>query len=137
MARKKLNLQLTSKMLQEYDTATTALDPINLALATYSSSEEMCGKHLFSVFVLAVANTIEKNAMKKIGSHTALQDNGVSKDGFDIKLTNTALADMAQEVHQTGLCNRNEATLTIVTALSLTESLPKVDALVKYVQGLN
>lgn len=73
-------------MLQAYDSATTPLDPVNLALVTYSSSEEMCAKHLFSIFMLAVAKTIEKDAIKKVGGHITLQDNGISGDTYGIKL---------------------------------------------------
>lgn len=120
--------------LDKQQDSTQHTNTATLATTAYLSPQKMCAMHLLSVFMEAVAQKIEP-----IRGRTTLESKGpsTSGNGYIVKLTNTMLTQLAQGVSQTDLCSREEAHLTIVSALSIAGKLPKVDAIVKLVTTPN
>lgn len=121
-----LRLQFTSTAAEEYSSATQCEG--TLGCFTYDTPHKNGVMHLFSIFLLAVANEMEP-----AGGETVLVEGAIPQETgeFNIKLQNSALSEMAKAVHQTSLCSQEEAHLAIVAALSLKGKLPKVDVLLK------
>lgn len=99
----------------------------------------MCSLHLFSVFMLAVANTIER-----VQGVTTIQEAQVPPDAlaltqtevdayknFNIKLSNSILTDLGKSLARIGLCSREESHLIVISTLSLKNKLPKVDVMLR------
>ena len=103
-----------------------------LASAAYHPPLKMCAMHLLSKFMNELVKKIQP-----IGGRTILEDKGLSSSGkgYVLKLQNSVLTQLAQNVAQSELCSREEAHLTIVSVLSVGGKLPKVDAIIKYVHS--
>lgn len=100
-----------------------------LASAAYHPPLKMCAMHLLSMFMNELVKKIQP-----IGGRTLLEDKGLSSSGkgYVLKLQNSILTQLAQNVAQSELCSREEAHLTMVSVLSVGGKLPKVDVIVKY-----
>jgi len=100
--------------------------PTYYGVYSYLSTKSSCAQHIFSIFLLNAACDISR-----VGGHTVLDDKA-ALGNYNLQLQNSALAELASGVAQTGLCTVDEAYFGIIPALSFKNKLPRVDCVVEY-----